>query len=190
MVMNKVICLVGMCGAGKSVVSDELVKRGYHYLRFGQITIDIIRGKGLEINEENEKKVREGLRAEQGMGAYATLNLPKIEKLLNKGNVVADGLYSWTEYKILKKHFGDRMKVIAVVAPPALRYERLVNRPLDATGKNRPLSKDQAEKRDYAEIENIEKAGPIAMADHYILNTGSLEGLQQQIAQCVKHLLN
>ena len=180
--MNNLICLVGMCGAGKSVVSDELGKRGYQYLRFGQITIDIIRERRLDINEDNEKKIRESLRAEHGMGAYALLNLPKIEKLLMTGNVVADGLYSWTEYKILKKHFGERMKVIAVIAPPALRYERLVHRQLDVSGKNRPLSREQALARDYAEIENIEKAGPIAMADHYLLNMGSLDFLIQQIA--------
>ena len=29
-----------MCGAGKSVVSDFLVEKGYKFLRFGQITLD------------------------------------------------------------------------------------------------------------------------------------------------------
>ena len=179
--MDTLICIVGMAGSGKSVVSDELVKAGYRYIRFGQITHDIMKEKGLSINEENEKKIREGLRAEHGMGAYALLNLPKIEKLLKQGKVVADGLYSWTEYKILKEHFGEKMKVVAILAPPALRYQRLETRPLDATGKSRPLSKDQAQKRDYAEIENIEKGGPMVMADYFIVNCGSKEDLLRDI---------
>ena len=39
------------------------------------------------------------------MGAFALLALPKIAKGLEKGHVVIDGLYSWSEYKILKRHF-------------------------------------------------------------------------------------
>ena len=74
---NKIFFIVGMTGSGKSEVSDELVKRGFGYLRFGQITIDKLKEKGLEINEVNEKAMREGLRKEYGMGAFATLNIPK-----------------------------------------------------------------------------------------------------------------
>jgi hypothetical protein len=41
------------------------------------------------------------------MGAYATLNIPKFDELLKNSNVVGDGLYSWTEYKILKEKYGS-----------------------------------------------------------------------------------
>ncbi len=47
---NKIICVVGMAGAGKSLVSDEIVRQGFKYLRFGQITLDKIKEKGLEVN--------------------------------------------------------------------------------------------------------------------------------------------
>src|SRR3989338_5818699 len=104
--MNRIICLVGMCGSGKSIVADELVKQGYHFARFGQLTINTLRERGLEVNEKNERSVREGLRKEHGMGAYASLNLPTFDRLLAQGNVVADGLYSWDEYKILHNYYG------------------------------------------------------------------------------------
>ena len=45
------------------------------------------------------------MRKEHGMGAYAILNIPKFDELLKKGNVVGDGLYSWSEYKILKEKY-------------------------------------------------------------------------------------
>ena len=49
----------------------------------------------------------------------------------------------------------------------------------------RPLTKDQARARDYAEIENIEKGGPIAMADIVITNESSEEELKKRIKELV-----
>ena len=181
--VNKIIFIVGMTGSGKSIVSDELVKRGFAYLRFGQITIDELKKSGQEINEPNERAMREGLRKKHGMGAFATLNIPKFDELLKKSNVVGDGLYSWTEYKILKEKYGDLMSVVAVFAPPKLRYERLENRTAidDPNNRFRSTSKEDSKKRDYSEIENIEKGGPIAMADFTIINTGKIEDIKAQL---------
>jgi dephospho-CoA kinase len=182
--MNKFIALVGMAGSGKSVVADVLIERGYQFFRFGQITIDLLKERRMEINETNERAVREGVRKEHGMGAYAVLNIPKIENFLKTGDVVGDGLYSWSEYKILKEKFGSRMFVIAVYAPPAVRYERLSDRKHIAKDKEvrfRQMNPEQARGRDFAEIENIEKAGPIAMADFTLVNTGTIENLVDQL---------
>ena len=179
--MNKIICLVGMSGSGKSVVADVLVKKGFQFCRFGQLTLDIVKERGLEPTEVNEKVIREGIREEHGMGAFATLNIPKFDQLLEQGNLVADGLYSWTEYKILKDYYQDRMLVVGLISPPEARYSRLAARTeVDEKMRNRPATREQAQARDYAEIENIEKGGPIAMADHYILNIGSLEELKKE----------
>jgi len=182
---NKVVCIVGMAGAGKSLVADEIVKQGFKYLRFGQITLDRVKEMGLEANEENEKKIREGLRKEYGMGAFALLNIPKIDELLKKFNVVVDGLYSWSEYKILKERYGESMSVVAVFAPPKLRYERLKNRIVENDEKKRfrPLTEEEAKARDFAEIENIEKGGPIVMADFTILNTRTIDELKEKVKE-------
>jgi len=187
---NKIVCIVGMVGAGKTIVSDELAKRGFAYLRFGQITIDKIKEKGLEINEDNERKIRESLRKKYGMGVYATLNIPKIDQLLKKSNVVIDGLYSWSEYKILKERYGDSMYVLAVYAPPKLRYERLKNRSIenDPNQRFRSISEKEAKARDFADIENIEKGGPIAMADFTILNMGKIEDLKREVGKILSKL--
>lgn len=186
--LNKLVCIVGMPGSGKSVVSDELVNHGFAYLRFGQITLNIIKKRGLEVNEENERKIREDLRKEYGMAAFAILNIPKIDVLLEKSDVVADGLYSWSEYKILKDKYGDLMNVLAVFASPKLRYERLEGRKVedDKEKRFRSLTKEQSKARDFAEIENLEKGGPIAMADFTIINTGTVEKLKEDI----KDILN
>ncbi|MBU1132362.1 AAA family ATPase [Patescibacteria group bacterium] len=182
--MNKIIALVGMTGAGKSLVADYLVNNGWGFSRFGQIVLDIVKERGLEPKEEAEKPIREELRREHGMAAMALLNIPKFDKILEENNLVADGLYSWSEYKVLKDYYQDRLSIIAVYAPPRMRYERLEKRQLMAEDKDlrhRPATKEQAKSRDFAEIENIEKGGPIAMADYTLLNISSKENLFVQI---------
>ena len=184
--MNKIICVSGMCGAGKSVVSDFFVKNGFQFVRFGQLTMDELIKRGLEINEVNERKVREELREKYGMAAYAILNLPKFDELMKTGNVIADGLYSWEEYKVLKEHYGESMKIIAVWAPPELRYERISSRVMAADDKelrNRSFTKEEAKSRDYAELEKLNKGGPIAMADFTIINNKDINFLNQQIEE-------
>jgi len=180
--MGKLVCLVGMTGSGKSIVSDMFVKKGYKFFRFGQITLDLVKERGLEPTDENEKPIREELRKEHGMGAYALLNIPKIDGWIKENNVVGDGLYSWSEYKILKEKYGKDFIVIAMYAPPSLRYKRLEERKVvegDKDLRNRPANQKDAKKRDYAEIENIEKGGPIAMADYTIPNIGTIDDLKE-----------
>jgi dephospho-CoA kinase len=182
--MNTLVCIVGMCGAGKSLVADALVAKGYGFVRFGQLTLDIVKERGMIVCEASEREVRESLRREHGMGAYATLNIPKFEKLLIQGSVVGDGLYSWDEYKILRKHFGKSMIVLCVYAPPYLRYERISKRksgPEDTDLRHRSFTLEEAHKRDFAEIENLAKGGPIAMADYTLVNTGTPAELYAQL---------
>ncbi len=186
--MNKLVCIVGMCGAGKSVLADALVEKGFEFIRFGQITLDEVKRRGEEPSEALEKEIREGFRAEHGMAAFAILNMPKFDAELEKGNVVGDGLYSWSEYKVLREKYGENMIVVAIATPPELRYQRLEARVSGADDpdlRNRKFSRDEAKARDKAEIENIEKGGPIAMADYYIVNDGTLEEYQTKIAEFI-----
>jgi dephospho-CoA kinase len=151
-------------------------------VRFGDITDEEVKKRGLPLNEENERHVREQLRKEHGMAAYALLNLPRINALLKSSNVVIDGLYSWEEYILLKERYGDMLKLIAVWASPSTRYKRLAGRAV------RPLTTEQAASRDKAEIENSRKGGPIAMADFTLINETSIEDLERQARQVLAAL--
>ncbi|MFH2136435.1 MAG: AAA family ATPase [Patescibacteria group bacterium] len=190
--MHKIVALVGMTGSGKSEFSDWLAQKGYHYVRFGQITLDEVKKRGLEPTEENERPIREEFRKQYGPGAFAILNIPKFDETLKTGDVVVDGIYSWSEYKILKEKYGENLIVVAICAPPKLRYERLASRAArhgdDPKMKFRSFTPEAAKARDYAEIENIEKGGPIAMADYTILNTGTLENAYTKIENILKEI--
>ena len=167
--MNKIVAIVGMCGSGKSVASDILVERGWKKVYFGGVTMEKLKEEGLDVTPANEKMMRERLRAELGMGAYAKILLPRIKEYAEAGDTVLDGLYSWDELKILREELGDRITVVAIVTDRKLRYERLSVREV------RPFNNEEALYRDITEIENIAKAGPIAHADYYILNNGTVE---------------
>ena len=179
-----ILVFVGMPGAGKSICVDYLKKKGLAFVYFGGITLDEIKRRGLQVNEASEKFVREDIRAKEGKGAYAVRILKQIEELFGRGHdcVVVDGLYSWTEYKIFKESFGKRAIVIAVVTSRQTRHERLAKRP------SRPLPESVATTRDYAEIENLEKGGPIANADYYLANEKTVQGLIHDLTNLLDSL--
>ena len=170
----KVVAIVGMTGAGKSEVSRVFEDNGFIRIRFGDVTDDELSKRGLEPDEKNERYIREFIRKEYGMSAYAKLNLPRIDSALKHSVVVIDGLYSWEEYTFLKAYYGEDFCLIAVWASPPTRYARLSNR------LNRRLTLEEAASRDWAEVENVNKGGPIAMANFTIVNESSLENLKKE----------
>ena len=178
----KVVSIVGMTGAGKSEVARVFEENGFTRIRFGDITDKEVEERGLELNEENERRIRELLRQEHGMAAYAKLNLPRIDEASKYSDVVIDGLYSWEEYTFLKNYYREDFYVVAVWASPAIRYDRLTNR------SNRRLTLEEAVSRDRAEIENINKGGPIAMADFTIINESSVKNLKAEAKRIISAL--
>ncbi|QQG41502.1 MAG: AAA family ATPase [Candidatus Woesebacteria bacterium] len=189
--MKELLCVTGLTGSGKSVASDFFVDKGYQYVRFGQIVLDEVKKRNLEPIEANERPIREEFRKKYGMAAMAILNLPKFKKLLEVGDVLGDGLYSFEEYKILKEEFGKQFITVAVYAPPELRYERLAKRKLtseDTELRNRPSTKEAAESRDYAELENLNKGATIAMSDYTVLNTKDLDFFKKQLNEIFQEI--
>lgn len=173
--MSRIVAIVGMCGSGKSVACEYFENKGYQKVYFGGVTMDKLKENNLEVTPENEKMMREKLRQEYGMGAYATLLLPKIKELSLNGNVILDGLYSWEELKILNEFFDNKIEVVSIITNKQLRYERLSVREV------RPLTKEEARNRDIAEIENVQKGGPIAYADYFVINNGTVDELYVQL---------
>ena len=178
--MNKAVAVVGMCGSGKSVLCSYFTNMGWESVYFGGVAVSQLKKNGVPVNESNERAIRESLRRDLGMGAFAIILKDEILDKLTKTNVVLDGLYSWSEYVILKELLGDNLVVLAVVTNSGVRKERLENRPV------RPLTAEMVDSRDVAEIENLEKGGPIAKADYYIMNNGTEQQLKMQFDDFMK----
>ena len=175
--MNKAVAVVGMCGSGKSVLCSYFTNMGWSSVYFGGVAVSQLKKSGTPVNEANERAIRESLRKELGMGAFAIILKDEIMEKLQRGNVVLDGLYSWSEYVILKQLLGDNLVVLAVVTNSGIRKQRLSSRTV------RPLTAEMVDSRDVAEIENSEKGGPIAKADYYVLNNGSESQLKAQFEE-------
>jgi dephospho-CoA kinase len=173
----KILAFVGLPGAGKSSAVDYLCEKGYPKVYFGGVVLGAMDEAGLEHSEANEKVFREELREREGKDFVVNRIVTQIRDLIAAGQhrIIADGLYTWTEYKVLKHEFPGELVAVAIVAPKHVRHHRLSQRPI------RPLTDTEANQRDWAEIENLEKGGPIAIADHYIINAMNLEELHQSI---------
>lgn len=168
-----------MAGSGKSEAIDYIQnKTSWPKIYFGEPTFDRIKKEGWELNNANEKKARELNREEYGMGAHAILSLPKLKELVKENDIVLiESLYSWEEYKILKKEYGEAFQLIAIHASPALRLKRLL-----ARKGNRPMnSEEEFIERDWSEIEKTDKGGPIAIADFPIINESGFDDLKENL---------
>ena len=172
----KIVAFIGMPGAGKSSAVDYVIERKYPRVYFGDV-LQAVRDAGLEETPDNERYMREKLRKEDGNDFIAKRAAKQINDLIEAGQkrIIVESLYSWTEYKFLKNAFPGELFLVAIVAPRSLRHKRLSKRPI------RPLTPREAMGRDWSEIENLEKGGPIAIADHYIQNTGDIEELHEKV---------
>lgn len=177
-----ILAFVGMPGAGKSEAAQYLKNKNIPFVRFGQFTDEGVKELGLPLTPDNERMVREKFRTELGMAAYAIKAMPRIREMLQSSNIVAlDGLYSWEEYILLKKEFPSLM-LIQIYAEPNIRYKRLVER------KIRPVSLEKTRERDIAELEKLNKGGPIAIADFCIINNGEVEDMHKSIEEILQRL--
>lgn len=182
----KIVAVVGMSGSGKSTAIEYLTERGIPKVYFGGVIYKAMEEAGIPRTEdgESEKKFREEIRQKEGKDFVVKRVIESTKKLIEAGQkrIVLDGLYSWTEYKILRKEWPTEMTVVAITVPKALRRKRLAERP------ERPFDAQASAERDRSEIENLEKGGPIAIADYYVDNSGTIPEFHERFAKLMKEI--
>ncbi|MBN1545446.1 MAG: hypothetical protein JW902_02185, partial [Syntrophaceae bacterium] len=130
--------------------------------------------RGIEATPDNMAAVSTELRGDDGMGVTRLA----LEAALHAGApvVMLEGMRSWLEIELIREQ--ATAVVIAFLAPLAIRRERII-----ARGR----SDDSAEafnERDQREIA-YGTAVPIALADEYILNTGTMEEALEKLNDLV-----
>ena len=153
------------------------ISKGFPKIYGGGILYDEMRARGVEITPESQAEFRKQWRERDGKDVIIRRAAEQLHRLIDAGQhrLLFDGLYSWTEYKFLKHEFPGELIVAAIVAPKHLRHRRLATRP------ERPFTAEQANQRDWSEIEDIEKGGPIAIADYYLINDSDITALYAKI---------
>jgi dephospho-CoA kinase len=173
----KIVAFVGLPGSGVSTAIGYLSSKGYPKVYLGGILLDKMKEQGIDRTADNEAAFRREIRETSGNDVLVLPIIEQIKKLVSAGQhrIVVDGLYSWDEYKILNHAFPGELTIVAVVAPKHIRHVRLENRDV------RPLSISESQRRDWDEIETINKGGPIAIADHFITNAANISSFHKEI---------
>ncbi len=173
----KILAFVGLAGSGKSSAVEYLTAKGYPKIYFGGVIYKAMEEAGIEVTWDSQQKFREEIREREGKDFVVKRVVTEARNLIEAGQkrIILDGLYTWSEYKILKHEFPGEMTVVAIVTPKHLRKQRMANRP------ERPMTSEEVDQRDWTEIENLEKGGPIAIADYFISNDGNLDELHTQL---------
>ena len=183
---EKILAIVGMSGSGKSVLVDHLTEKGYPKVYFGGMIYKEMEKRGIARTEdgESEKKFREEIRATEGKDWVVNQVIAEVKDLIAAGQkrIILDGVYSWTEYKILKHEFPKSLTFVAIVVDKNKRYDRVAKRP------GRAFDGKAIRERDRSEIENLEKGGPIVAADDYIINNGTIEEANARLDQILKEI--
>ena len=180
----KILAFVGLTGSGKSTAVQYYTEKGFPRVYFGGVAYEIMAERGIPQGEQQEKEFRVQIRLTEGEDVYAKRIIDNIHHLADAGQhrIIVDGIYSWSEYRILKHEFPGEMTTVALVTPKHLRYHRLANRA------NRPQTPEISQERDYSEIEDIQKGGPIAMADFFVANNENVEYFYKQLDAITEHI--
>jgi dephospho-CoA kinase len=162
----KIIAFVGLTGSGKSTAVEYFTRKSYPKVYFGGIIYAAMAEAGIAKGEKNEKTFRVDIRKKEGDDFAVKRIISQIHDLIASGQrrIIADGLYTWDEYKSLKHEFAGEITVVAIITPRHTRYQRLLTR------EDRPQTETESISRDWSEIETIQKGGPIAMADYFVMN--------------------
>jgi dCMP deaminase len=178
------IGLTGRNASGKGEVARYLQKKSFYYYSLSDVIREEIRARGLEPTRELLITVGNELRQRYGANILAERILAKIE---DDKHYVIDSIRNPSEVDAFRaaKHF----KLIRIDANPEIRFRRILARRRES---------DPRTFEEFVELENREAEGDDTsqnlvkvelMADHSLLNEGTLEELYPHIDQLLLRLL-
>ena len=181
----KVILLTGMPGSGKSAALKVAHDRAIPVHRMGDAIWDEVEARGLGLTKENVGAVASDMRRTQGPDIWAQRTILMVKERPPTPLIIIDGCRSKAEIECFRAEFGDDMMVVAILASPRTRFERLKAR----QRKDDIGSWEEFEERDKRELE-WGLAGVIGTADRTIENEGPVESLQEEMASLLEQLMD
>lgn len=169
-----IFIITGMPASGKNIARSYAESRELPYFATGDIVRDELKSKNIEATPENTASLSSKLRGTDGMGV--TRRALANAKATGSPVVFLEGMRSWQEIDLIRRE--AQSVVVAFLAPRELRRARIISR-------GRPDdSADGFDNRDMRELD-YGVGLPIALADEYIVNTGTIEDALKQIDRIV-----
>jgi dephospho-CoA kinase len=184
-----VIGLIGLPGAGKGECARIANEAGAVIISMG----DIVRAHAKKLKLDNTDKSIGGMahseREKHGYGIWAKRTVEKIIEISASSNSISiiaiDGIRGDTEVDVFKDAFKNDFKTVAVKMPGKRRFELLQNRKRS----DAPMTWEEFQLRDERELKwGIQRA--IDDADYIILNTGTLEELEESFKELLSFIQN
>jgi len=171
-----IFVIVGMPASGKNIARVYADSKHIPYYATGDAVRAEVKKRGLAPDAENTARVSTELRGSDGMG----VTRKALSLAVDTGKPLAflEGMRSWPEIELIRREAA--CIVIAFLAPKSARLKRIISR-----GRSDD-SPDAFEERDMREIA-YGTAVPIALADEYIVNTGSIEDAFRAIGCIVEN---
>jgi dephospho-CoA kinase len=176
-----VIGLVGMPGAGKSLVVETAQQEGYAVVIMGDVIREETQKRKLALNPKNVGKVMLELRKTSGNSVIAEKCIPKILRQ-KSSKIIIDGLRSLHEVDAFKAHFA-KFSLMAVHASPETRFNRLYRR----RRSDDPTDWAVFHERDAREL-SVGLGDAIAMAEYLIINEDNRERVRTKVREALRRV--
>jgi dephospho-CoA kinase len=160
----KCFIIIGMPAAGKDIARQFARAKGYPYFATGDIVRAEAARRNVSPDAESMARLSTELRGSDGLGVTRLA----LKTAVTSGSAVVfmEGIRSTQEIDLIAAQ--AETMVIAFLAPKSLRRARVLSR---------GRSDDSAEAFDGRDRREIDYglATPIALADEYVLNTGTVD---------------
>jgi dephospho-CoA kinase len=176
-----IVAVSGLPGSGKSVIVRAAAEKGYAVVVMGDEVREEARRRGMQATPENMGRIMLELRRLEGEASIARRCISKIEKT-SASRVIVDGVRSLSEVEEFKSHFASVVSV-AVHSSPETRFRRLYSRQRSDDPKNLAIFRE----RDLREL-SVGLGNAIAMADHVIVNEGTLSAARSRAAEVLREI--
>jgi dephospho-CoA kinase len=173
-VAKRLIGLTGTNGAGKGEAAAFFESRGYERHSLSDVLREELARRGLEATRDNLIRAGNDLRRRRGADVLARRVMRRV-----RGKAVIDSIRHPAEIAFLRRRPG--FILLAVDAPPAVRFERVSRRGRNesASSLDEFIRKEREEMTDRPEGQQLHRC--LELADRTVVNDSTLEAFHRQL---------